>query len=84
MTDMDRIEAALPRELIRRVKIFAAETDQSRSAVIGSALEAHLSGETDRAIRALAFFRSVILSGESWSDTCEETFRSVFPETPDA
>lgn len=83
MGEPSRIEARLSRGLVRRVKIHASETEQSRSSVIEKALEAYLSGrdEIDRAKRAVAFFRSVILSGEHWSDTCEETFRSVFPES---
>lgn len=27
--------------------------------------------------KALAFFRSVILSGEEWTDRCEQTFRAA-------
>ena len=53
---------------MRLVRVFAAEKQADVATI------ERLTRELAEARDVLAFFRSVILSGEGWTETCQERF----------
>jgi hypothetical protein len=61
---------------LERYKLKLSEMEAQLAAVRNGADEAHR--EINKLRKCLIFFASVIKSGESWSETCEQEYRSAF------